>query len=711
MIVADFLADIQFLPDPRILLFEDVPSILDRVQLGEQFVFVGCGFPDQPEGTASGSEPLRLTNKGSKHQLRLAADYTSITAMMAADSSRVLQKWPFRYRASEPEGAGLSMRELVEKLTIVAEDAAPDSILGFLMLLAACQGISLPCFFPAWRDAVDDWERHGNAEQPMHSWCALESALVHRRFPIQMSLTADLMSKAWGEGLRFLAASLTRDLHPECLPQVPICAEHSMAMYALQQEQQAYEQWLQHAQIVQLSLPLASTTDRKLLVDAILVDENQTTGSARTFYRNDKINSPLNKGFALAVHHRPHSSEAYPDITIAVDPRRGVRLSDLHKALENAETVAWAKHREARSTRPPRYMENVPNTYEQPWYMDRDHTLIASPRRVSDQRNGSFLNRDAVLDLIWETYHPLTGIKVLPSPTAFEPVSLLEVRPVSPTHSSAGKCLLAASWLNGEETSLPLALPNAPTIWRMLAAMTRSRGNGGLPPLKTLPSAGDYDHVELAGGLAIVTDDGAFVLDDWTPNTIDWNKLLEVFNAATELLDRVQLFEASIATLIEELNLHLDSALRLNDVQRLLRRTSTLSTQLAQVQGKYALPSPHANARILSQALSRRWALDSRLNALSAEVLSLQTALRTSLEIGTASITRLIATFGFAAGIAAALASPTAKWLAPYFTGQPRTQEAPGSFVVILFLILTSVAWLIVDQRFRRTDLLRKNRG
>ena len=628
--------------------------------------------------------------------------------MLAADSRRVLEGWP--YLPGPQQASGRSLREVLQPITVVAEDAGPDSIMSLVMLLAACACIPLSDFFPAWQQAIDDWERHGNAFQPMHSWCALESALVHRCFPIHTPITAAAMSKAWGEGLRFLAAALLGKLKPEGLPELAICPEHANAKSALQQEQQAYEQWLRHSEVVQLAVPLATASDRHLLLDAIFVQEEQTTGSAKVFYRNDHKHSPLGKGFALAVHHRPHSTESDLDITIAVDPRRGVALTQLHQAIEAAETQAWTANGQARSTDPPRYLEGVPCLYEQPWYIDRDHTLIAAPRPLGTGQKSSYLTRDRVLEIIWETYYPLQGVRVLPSPKASTPISILQVQPVPLPGPPTGKRLLSALWLRGDQAAFPIALPDAPTVWRVLAAMTR-QGNDAVPALHSLPSSGDYNYVQLSGGLAVVTDAGAFVLDDWTPGEIEWDAVKDTFSAAAQLNTHLLQLQKQVSSFASDLAQQLaKGALPIKATQRLLRKVSSAGTQLSQVQAAYASPPPNANARTLQQALALRWALDAQLTALNAETLSLTTALRTSLEIGTASTTRFIATFGLAAGIGAALASPVAKWLAPHWTHAPATQDAPGNFVVAAFVILASLAWLLLHLWFRDIDLLKSDK-
>ena len=471
MSLRSFLAEICSLPDPQVLLYDEVGSKATPLPPGEVVVFIGCGSWDTFKGF---SLPVVLQHKGSKTRFSLDQDYTSVSQMLAFRAQEILQGWSAR--PSDPLGPA----QASPRFTIIAEDASPDAIFGYLLFLAAVAGIDTERFFPDWRAAVDEWERHGNCGEPTTAWCALESALAHRRIPTKVDVTAEELGKAWGDCLRFAGACLHEYLPPEALPKHPLCEVHGFALAALEQERQAYHQWLQHSAIVQLSLPLNGAKDRRLIVDALFVDEDQMTGSAKIFYRNDKQNSPLQKGFALAVHHRAGSSESNPDITIDLDPRCGVHLQELHNALETAESMAWDAKKLKRSVSDARYMENVPNLYEQPWYMDREHTIIGSPRRLRSGGFGSRLSREAVFNVVWNTCEPLRGVSVN-SFDGDKPVAITELNDALLSEGSHRKRLFLARWLKGGEQTFR-ALPDAPTVWRILASRTTRRRAKRQPP-------------------------------------------------------------------------------------------------------------------------------------------------------------------------------------------------------------------------------------
>ena len=694
MNLRSFLAEVCSLPDPKVLLYDNLASKVTAISASEPLVFVGCGSWDGP--TAS-QEPLFLQYKGSKSRFGLDRDHTSITEMLAACGPELLQEWTAR--PADPLGPSKAS----PLFTIVVEDAGPDAVFSYLLFLALVAGLDTERFFPDWQAAVDEWERHGNCGEPTTSWCALESALTHRRFPFRSDVTEEEMGKAWGDALRFAGVCLHEYLSPEALPQKPICAPHGFALAALEQERQAYEQWLQHSDIVQISLPIIGAQDRRLIVDALFVDEDQMTGSAKIFYRNDRQNSPLKKGFALAVHYRAGSSESNPDITIDLDPRRGVHLLDLHKALEGAENEAWEKSGKKRSVDNARYMENVPNKFEQPWYMDREHSLIGSPRRLLSGKYGSKLSREAVFNVIWNTCEPLQGIKVRPYGGS-KSVAISDLQEIFPKGKEKRKHSFLASWLQGED-QIFRSLPDAPTVWRMLACLTTGETTSGreakgnnkekITRLSALPLSGEYDRVQLHGGIALVTENGAFVLDDWSWHQLDLGQMKAVFDAAQQLDEALKARGADVTAITEELEGYLRKSASIAEVNSMVTKSARLSTKVSALRGRNAVPPYEANARAFRLALDNRWAIDKRLDDLEKQLLNQQAALRNLLDSGTASLTRLIAIVGFGGGLAATLAGPVAKFC--YFRRPWEVHpDPPPDWFLALFFTITAVACLII---------------
>ena len=196
MQLKELLADMTRIMPPRIVLFEEL-FVGSRVTLDESFVLVGCEPPQLEETLEPRHRPLLLTNKGSSRRFEIASDYRSVSALVAAAPAGLFDSWALW--PSEP----LHPAKMLEKITLVVEDASPDSTFGVLLFLAAAAGVSTTQFPGEWLDSIDAWERHGDCSEPSISWCALESALAHRYIPATGSVTRETMSNAWQSALRF----------------------------------------------------------------------------------------------------------------------------------------------------------------------------------------------------------------------------------------------------------------------------------------------------------------------------------------------------------------------------------------------------------------------------------------------------------------------------------------------------------------------------
>ena len=180
-------------------------------------------------------------------------------------------------------------------------------------------------------------------DEPFRAWPSLAAALAHAHFSTGVASTDEQFAAAWTATMRFAAECLLAGFDPVALPSPPNAGLHHDAVVALRQEKQTYRDWLPHAEIAQLSLPLSSGHERRLLVDALLFVEDQPTGTAKIFYRNDE-KAALGEGFCLAASYRPGAPiGSGNEFTITVDPRRGVVLDELYDELERRETEAWQK--------------------------------------------------------------------------------------------------------------------------------------------------------------------------------------------------------------------------------------------------------------------------------------------------------------------------------------------------------------------------------
>jgi hypothetical protein len=370
------------------------------VELFENYscVFVGFGKSLDPQARPRSSN-LVLNNKDDSHFHR---KYSSLTKLLEAPPTGLLESWAIW------DGRPLGPAEALRRITFVVEDASPDSIFAILLLLMRLADLECKHVPREWIEAADEWERTGVTDEPLRSWCALQSALAHAHFPLGSEPSSTALTAAWTDGLHFTAACLASNVSPNAVPDLASVKEWRDARSALHQEERVYLDWLQQAMIAQLSLPLKFFPDRRMLLDSLLIVEDQPTGSAKIFYRNDKVRSPLQEGFNFASHYRPAGKGTGNEFTIAVDPRVGVSLRDLWNELERRESEAWSKSGDARPEDEPRWPGRC--RWNEPWYINDDETLIGSPERT--HLGATKLSWNDVLAAIWCVYHPLLGVEV-----------------------------------------------------------------------------------------------------------------------------------------------------------------------------------------------------------------------------------------------------------------------------------------------------------
>jgi hypothetical protein len=665
-------------------------------------VFVGCGDWISRQTENVKQRDLFLNNKVDFE--RFNRPFTSVTKLISAPPDGLLEGWEFwRQRPLNPGKA-------LESINLVVEDASPDCVLAVLILLLRLADINFSDFPQSWVDAVNGWEETGNTDDPYGSWCVLASALAHRHFPMGRDIEPETARLAWNDVLRFAATCLDRRLSPVRIPTMEDSPEWCAARSALDQEKSAYLDWLVHASILQLSLPLRGSSDRRLTVDALLVTEDQFTGAAKVFYRNDRENSPLGQGFAFAAHYRPALKGTGNDFSISVDPRRGVHLRELWEELEQRETQTWLSVNARRPDGHPRDLGKLANTYDEPWFITPDLTLIGAPRKLEDGRFGSNLSWNEVRGAIWSTLNPLRNVYVC-QPESNAAIPLLDLSPdkhLAGT-SSGHKRLLSSTWPSGNSrVDLPRSFSRAPSIERTLAGLIK-RNYDELIQLDDLPPNGTWDRIALSGGFAIVSDEGALLFDDWTSDHLPLVHMREVFEQASQLdLRLLNLEREFVRPAAEGIRKLLTKEHSFSGTSRFMRWAAKARTELAEMRGSLAIPPASADARLFRDALGRRWALDRRLEALDSEAKAVEESLRSLADLRTARIGRFIATYGFAYYVAGGVASPVARTLFHFWSRDRPETDAPGAMVLFCFtsllivLVLLMKFWLSYENPLRK---------
>jgi hypothetical protein len=672
-------------------------------------VFVGCGkWPDA--GTPLPMDHLVINNKEMAQHFQRAC--SSVTRLLEDPPGGLLESW-----ATWGERP-LSPAKAFERITLVAEDASPDSVFGVLLLLARLAGVDIRDFPREWIEAIDEWERTGVAEQPQRSWCALESALAHAYFPARSEHAAKALAQAWTAGLRFAAACLAANASPHAVPDLWRIKQWRDARSALRQEERVYLDWLQQATNVQLSLPLSVSPGRRLLIDALFVVEYQPTGAMKVFYRNDKARSPLGEGFSFAAHYRPLEQGTGNDMTIAVDPRVGVDLHDLWCELERRETEAWSRAGKTRPQDDPRWANRAECLWNEPWFINDDATLIGAPRKLSSGQLGTKLSWRDVLTAIWCVCNPLTDVTVS-RPGFDDTIPLLQLTPEDA--ADHGKRLLLASWPRSPSPTQAVgarALGRSTIVPRLIAALIRRKAPTDDLLIDSLPVANSWQHLQLSGGFAVIAEDGLFALDDWNQQQrLDFDAVRAAFvNAARLNRDLQHLEQNAMRPLLDRFEAALQSTLpdvrggrAAVDVDKILPEVAQIGAELARLRGSHATPNYHPDSLAIYDALDRQWQLTRRLTAIEAEVRSLETSLRSLAELRIAGISRFVAIQGFALLLAATLADALAKafWsvFGPLF-GYGR-ENTPEWLDLALFVFAAIVLWLTFGWLLSRRNPLR----
>jgi hypothetical protein len=341
--------------------------------------------------------------------------------------------------------------------------------------------------------------------------------------------------------------------------------EYYQARALVDYEHKIFLQALQHAKLVQLVMPLRGAT-RMTLVDAFIVSDLALTGTMKSFIRNDTDHAWLRSGFPLMALHRPSERGTGNDITISVDPSSRITLKELHRELEVLECKRWLDQGKSRPSDHPR----PGYKWNEPWYLEqRNESLIGAPRWVvKGQQYGSELNWQDVLNVLWKLYNPARNVQVVQrggdlGGKDHHPIYLCE-----PTQRQS-KQFLAVKWSSGDtEQSLVLS----PTMKRYLMASITRRGDARAEiGIEDLPPEVSFDFVALPGGFALVHADGAFLMDDWSSETLAisaYEKEFEDVVTRCDVLDEGmelvrELSEESVKKLDIKLNKLVDQRTRL----------------------------------------------------------------------------------------------------------------------------------------------------
>lgn len=615
-----------------------------RSPSGPREVYVGIG--DWFAGASPvPHEGVCLNNKGAAQHFGWKRTPVTVASLVRDLPDDLIARWRAAF-GSDPD-------QVLDHAVLVVEDASPDSVLSTVFWLARLAGVA-PAELPQrWLTALTAWERDGIAPSVTRSWTALLSALAHSHFGTLYDGSG--IVDAWGDALRFTCALMRAGADPDAVdpgasPAILADQAYGRAIAFAKNEEQDYLESLVRALRLELRVPMAGSRGRELLVDAYFATEsNATSGVKKIYIRTDAQATTLGNGFSLMGLYRPGLEGTGNDMTISVDPRSGIDLKDLWHTLEAMENERWAGERPNAT---PRRIASYPEGgFDQPWWDDHGrYTLIGAPKRLGDGRLGSRLAWADVLEGVWRSYQPLRGLQVfdLNDPSGerkTRPLDACKARSVKVGSGPAAveKFLVAMKWNRGADTAQSLRF--TPTVKRELAAMVSkaARGSSGAIALADLVDPQDLDYLEIPGGAALVTRDGAVLFDDWRDKDLETAKLSEDFVEAVELLAAARRFDAEV------------DALYAAKDKDMLRRITALRSDIATTFQRADLAEAAPERRALRAALETRWGLEGKEATLTGRLKDLQEILEAKATLDTQGMATLLAFFTIPAFIGTVL--------------------------------------------------------
>lgn len=672
-----------------------------RAESNHILIGVGVwGTPEQPVEHAG----VCLNNKGLARRFGLETDPATVTELVLDPPPELAAHW----RTAWGEGAMLDRR--LDELTLVVEDAAPDSVLGFLFWLAVVNGVAAAEFrrpeVARWIEATRRWELTGMvAGNPHVSWAALLSALAHSYFAPEApeKSRAYDFAGAWREALHFTAALWLQDIAPDAVPELWELDAYRRAAALLRDEEQDYLRSLPRSTCLQLLVPAAGPEPRKdRLVDAYLTVETWPNGARKLFARRDRDHSHTKQGFAVMGVYRPDPRLAGTgdDLVVSVDPLTGINLQELWRELERLENERWEGQR---PTETPRAIASYPagTGYTQPWWDDQGHyTLLGAPRRLPDGRPGSRLTWPEVVDALWRVYSPVRDLRVEDALHGGPPVPLAACRRERRRYDGGDhgitKSLLGMRWL--KEATQSGGLLDLPSVQRYLAALIACRDEPQTITVEDLPALDEFSVVSLHGGFAIVHDRGALVFDDWRPESLRVEQLSEEFDRAFQLLGTVRDVERALDVLFAERA----AGRKSRPAAAVLGDLALLRGRLTEAGHHYQPGSHWADVRAFRAALEERWCLGDALKNQHARVSQLEEAIRTASTLETQRIAYLLSTIGLPFFISGALTGFLRNWIGE---GWPQVGFYLGVALALIGLIHIALKRGLSSARERQQTL------
>lgn len=587
------------------------------------------------------------------------------------------------------------------------KDASPDSLFAVLLVLARQAGIQDDDALRRWQDEIGAWNSGAMPEEPERSWPALASSLAHALFPDSprpgdRPTATDLtgFDRSWRSTFQFLLNTLADGHDPARMPR-QLRGHGRGAAAALARLRQVYLDCLQHALVLQVSVPLRGAAARRVTVDTLLCVEHEFSDALKLFGRVDREHSPGCRGFGLAVSYRP-SAEDWNRFTVHSDPALGLDLTGLWAKLESLETAKW-RGEDGRIDRPAgaivgaddaapasfvaadltqiaraegraRPLSGVRNCWVNPWYVSPDASLIGSPGKDIDgiEAGATRLAWNEVADAVWTTFMPMAELEL----TALFPGPGGEVK-----EAPCQRLLTTAACHLGDAPSQralsfrylrwPRDVQRADqsadtgdlseTALRLLATVAQKPEPAGELSHADLVPPDTYRRVQLNGGFAVIAERGCILIDDWRDVALNSRQMFEAMRLAANLCAHAE--EHSLIYLDNCRELEETSIQRSDLMDRSLYRLliglaehrSRLATTTVERSG---LQLADANADKLYAELVTHWHIRERLALADQGYARLEMTIRALMDSRAALGIKIISFWGLPVAAAGGLAKP-----------------------------------------------------
>ncbi|MBL8425441.1 MAG: hypothetical protein JNK06_18405 [Candidatus Accumulibacter phosphatis] len=594
-----------------------------------------------------------------------------------------------------------------QHLAFFVQDASPDSVFTVLLLLARQAGVQDADALRRWLDEISAWNSGAMPEEPEHSWPALASCLAHALFPNSRRpddrpTAADLagFDRSWRSVFQFLLDTLVDEHDPARMPRY-LRGHGRAAAAALARLRQIYLDCLQHASVLQLSVPLRAAAGRRVVVDTLLCVEHEASDALKLFGRGDRENPPGHRGFGLAVSYRPNA-EDWNRFTIHGDPALGLDLSGLWVKLESLETEAWRGEggqidrpagtimgpngsvpasfsqadlaQLARAGGRARPLAGVRNCWVNPWYIGAEASLIGSPGKDIDgvEAGATRLSWKEVADAVWTTFMPMAELQLV---TLFSrPSGEVEEAPAqrlldtaachrADATSQEGPSFRYLRWPRDAQRADQAAdtADLSETALRLLATVAQSPSAVGKLSHAGLVPPDTYRTVQLNGGFAVIADKGCILIDDWRDVGLNAREMFEAMRLAADLCahadEHSQIYLGNCKELDE--NSRPRSALLDRPLNRLLIRLAEHRSKLATTTVEtFGLQLADSNAEKLYAELVSHWHVRERLALADQGYARLEQTIRALMDSRAALGIKIISFWGLPIAAAGGLTKP-----------------------------------------------------